>query len=51
MNKDDDLIVEDGEENIEDEDINASEDDFVNKGGKEKKMQDLEEKKNRLLFD
>lgn len=46
-----DLIVEDGEENIVDEDIDASENDFVSKPAKEKKMQDLEEKKNRLLFD
>jgi hypothetical protein len=45
------MIVEDGEENIEEDDIDASENDFVSKPAKEKKMQDLEEKKNRLLFD
>lgn len=47
-----DLIVEDGEENIiEEDDIDASENDFVSKAGKEKQLQDLQEKKNRLLYD
>jgi hypothetical protein len=36
------MIVEEGEENIiEEDDIDASENDFVSKGGKDKQMQDL----------
>lgn len=51
-NSNQDEIVEDGEENIsEDDDIDASEQDFVAKPGKDKNMNDLEEKKNKLLYE
>jgi hypothetical protein len=44
--------VEDVEENIEeDDDVNGSEEDFVSKAGKDKQMNDLGEKKNKLLFE
>lgn len=42
--------MEDGEENIVDEDIEPSEEDFFKKQTKDKNMKDLEEKKNKLLF-
>ena len=43
-------LIEEGEENIiDDSSVGGSENDFI--GVKEKNLNDLEEKKNRLLFD
>jgi hypothetical protein len=43
-------LLEDGEENIEDSMMETSEKDFV-QNRKDKNLTDLEEKKNKLLFE
>jgi hypothetical protein len=51
IDDDENELIEEGEENVNDDSlIDASENDFAAKG-KDKNMDDLEEKKNKLLYD